>query len=77
MFEKDQILERTSEYVGDLFADNRPPLPAPKNNEGPPILKSEVCNALKISQNAVWMQLTVRLLLCIVNLHYRHLFSDK
>ena len=30
----------------------------------------------KIS-NTVWMQLTVRLLLWIVNLHYRHLFSDK
>ena len=30
----------------------------------------------KIS-NTVWMQLTVRLLLWIVNLHYRHLLSDK
>ena len=40
-----------SEYVGDLFADNRPPLPAPKNNEGPPILKSEVRNALNNSQS--------------------------
>ena len=38
-------------YVGDLFADERPPLPTPRNNEGPPILISEVRNALKKSQN--------------------------
>ena len=37
--------------MGDLFADNRPPLPMPSNNEGPPILKSEVKEALKNSKN--------------------------
>ena len=51
LFEKDQILNRWSEYAGDLFADNRPPLPTPSNNEGTPILKSEVRNAMMNSQN--------------------------
>ena len=44
-------MDRWSEYVGDLFADNRPPLPNPSNNEGPPILKSEVRRAIKNSQS--------------------------
>ena len=47
LFEKEQILNRWAEYVGDLFADKRPPLPTPRNNERPPILISEVRNALK------------------------------
>ena len=51
LFEKEQILNRWAEYVGDFFADDRPPLPTPSNNDGPPILCSEVRNALKKSQN--------------------------
>ena len=51
LFEKDQILNRWAEYVGDLFADDRPPIPTPSNNEGPPIMKSEVREALRKSQN--------------------------
>ena len=37
-------------YVGDLFADARPALPVPTNNEGPQIIQSEVRKALKSSQ---------------------------
>ena len=47
LFEKDKVLERWAEYIGDLFADTRPPLPAPSNDEGHPILKCEVEKALK------------------------------
>ena len=50
LFEKDQVLERWAEYVGDLFADTRPPLPAPSNDDGPPILRCEVEKALKNAQ---------------------------
>ena len=47
IFESDKILERWAEYVGDLFADTRPPLPTPSNERGPPILKAEVQKAIK------------------------------
>ena len=50
LFEKDQVLQRWSEYIGDLFADDRPPLPTPSNNDGPPIMKEEVEKALKSTQ---------------------------
>ena len=40
-----------SEYAKELFEDERSPLPTPSNTEGPPILKSEVRNALRKSQN--------------------------
>ena len=47
IFEKEKVLERWSEYVGELFADNRPALPTPTNDDGPPIIESEVRNALR------------------------------
>ena len=50
LFEKDKILERWSEYIEDLFSDNRPPPPTPSNDRGPPILIGEVKKALKNSQ---------------------------
>ena len=50
LFEKDKVLERWAEYIGELFADTRPPLPAPSNDDGPPILKDEVSKALKNAQ---------------------------
>ena len=50
LFEKDRVLERWAEYIGELFSDTRPSLPAPSNDEGPPILKSEVERALKNAQ---------------------------
>ena len=50
IFERDKVLNRWAEYIGDLFADTRPPLPTPSNDRGPPILKEEVQKALKNSQ---------------------------
>ena len=50
IFEKDKILERWSEYIADLFSDDRPPPPTPSNDRGPPILKDEVRKAIKNSQ---------------------------
>ena len=50
IFEKDEVRKRWAEYVGDLFADTRPAMPVPTNNEGPPIIQSEVRKALKDSQ---------------------------
>ena len=50
LFEKDKVLQRWSDYIGDLFADNRPPLPIPSNDDGPPIIKEEVEKALKNTQ---------------------------
>ena len=50
LFEKDRVLERWAEYIGELFEDTRPPLPAPSNDDGPPILKDEVQKALKNAQ---------------------------
>ena len=50
IFERDKVLNRWVEYIGDLFADTRPPLPTPSNHRGPPILKEEVHKALKNSQ---------------------------
>ena len=47
LFEKDKVLQRWSEYISDLFADNRHPLPIPSNDDGPPIMKEEVEKALK------------------------------
>ena len=50
LFERDKILERWAEYIGDLFSDSRPSLPTPSNDDGPPILSAEVRNAIKESQ---------------------------
>ena len=50
IFEREKVLNRWAEYIGDLFADERPPLPLPSNARGPPILKSEVERAIKSSQ---------------------------
>ena len=50
LFEKDQVLNRWAEYVGELFEDTRPSLPVPSNDRGPPILKDEVERALKNAQ---------------------------
>ena len=50
IFEREKVLNRWSEYIGDLFADERPPLPEPSNDRGPPILKAEVERAIKNSQ---------------------------
>ena len=49
LFEKKEVLGRWAEYVGELFEDQRPPLPQPSNNNGPSILKSEVELAMKNS----------------------------
>ena len=50
IFERDKVLERWAEYIGDLFADTRPSLPTPSNDRGPPIMKAEVERAIKNSQ---------------------------
>ena len=50
IFEREKILERWAEYIGDLFADTRPTLPTPSNDRGPPILKEEVEKAIRKSQ---------------------------
>ena len=50
IFEREQILERWAEYIGDLFADTRPTLPNPSNDRGPPILKEEVEKAIRKTQ---------------------------
>ena len=50
IFEQEKILERWSEYIGDLFADSRPELPIPSNDRGPPIMKGEVEKAILNSQ---------------------------
>ena len=45
--EKDEILNRWSEYVEDLFKDDRDTKPEIKTNiEGPPMLKEEVKAAI-------------------------------
>ena len=51
LHDKDKILERWKEYIGDLFHDNRPEMPTISNTEGPPILKSEIEIALKKMKN--------------------------
>ena len=35
IFEKDKVPEGWAEYIGDLFADNRPTLTTPSNDRGP------------------------------------------
>jgi len=48
VMEKDKILERWSEYISELFHDERGEKPTiHKNMEGPPILRSEVEAALR------------------------------
>ena len=47
LFEKDQVLCRWNEYIGELFEDTRPEQPKIENLDGPPILKAEVDFALK------------------------------
>ena len=50
LFENGKVLDRWAEYVGELFADTRPDLPEPSNDRGPPIMKSEVEKAIRITQ---------------------------
>ena len=48
LMEEDDILQRWSEYIGDLFHDTRGKQPViHKNIDGPPILESEICAAIK------------------------------
>ena len=48
MLEKEQILNRWEEYIGDLFDDTHGEKPfIHKNTEGPPILECEIRAALK------------------------------
>jgi hypothetical protein len=47
LFDLPDIKQRWVEYVGELFQDNRGTKPEPQNNEGPPILRSEVERAIK------------------------------
>ena len=51
LHDKEKILERWKEYIGELFDDNRPEKPKIENLEGPPILKTEVESALKRMKN--------------------------
>ena len=52
LMEKQEILNRWSEYTEELFEDNRPTKPIIKKNiEGPPIMKDEVKNAIKTMKN--------------------------
>ena len=47
LFEKEQVLGRWNEYIGELFDDVRPDKPEIENQDGPPIINSEVEFALK------------------------------
>ena len=50
--DKDKILERWTEYIGDLYNDTRnEERTGTTNNEGPPILEEEVISALKKMKN--------------------------
>ena len=51
LHDKDKILERWKEYIGELFDDNRPEMPSMVNSDGPPILRNEVENALRKMKN--------------------------
>ena len=47
LFEKEQVLGRWNEYIGELFDDVRPEITEIQNQDGPPIINSEVEFALK------------------------------
>ena len=47
LFEKDQVPGRWNEYISELFEDVRPEIPEIINQDGPPIINSEVELALK------------------------------
>ncbi len=48
VMEADEILERWTEYIGELFTDDRAEtLDVNNNGKGPPIMKAEVREALK------------------------------
>jgi len=52
IMDKDKILERWTEYIGDLYNDMRnEERTDTTNNEGPPILEEEVISALKKMKN--------------------------
>ena len=52
IMDKDKILERWTEYIGDLYNDTRNEERTGRtNNDGPPILEEEVINALKKMKN--------------------------
>ena len=46
LFEKEDIKRRWTEYIEELFQDDRDQLPTPSNNRGPQITKHETENAL-------------------------------
>ena len=45
--EKEQILHRWEEYIGELYDDQRPEIASKEQAEGPSILEQEVIKALK------------------------------
>lgn len=47
LFEQTEVLNRWSQYIGELFEDERSETPTPTNKHGPPILTAEVENAIK------------------------------
>ena len=47
LMEKEDILNRWSEYIAELYHDDRGPPPITNNEEGPQILEEEVKKALK------------------------------
>ena len=48
LLDKEDVLNRWSEYIGELFKDNTGERPAiKKNTDGPPILKAEVEAAIR------------------------------
>ena len=50
--EKEDILNRSSEYIAELYHDDRSPPPIINNEEGPQILEEEVKKALKKMKKA-------------------------
>ena len=62
IMERERILDRWSEYIKDLFEDERGNKPVIKKNfDGPPILRAEVQNAMKKSKEEKQWALTIYL----------------
>ena len=62
IIEKEKILERWSEYISELYHDERgdkPPIM--KNFDGPPIMKDEVRKAVKSMKNCIGVRADVHL----------------
>ena len=51
LFEKEDILKRWEEYIGELFHDTRSEIPSISNTDGPPILEREVEAAIEGAAN--------------------------